>query len=383
MTGADYEFLEAVAICRGDSVDEKNNLTHAEAVEQARLFLNQKAKNMNIIRGKLIQPQKICIYGESGVGKTTFGAQFGNPLIIDAEKSSTHIDAPRVFVDNWEQLLAATQEARELAEFDTIILDTADWAELKCSEYVCCKWKKAGIEEFGYGKGYTYLEEEFRKLIRACDALIAAGKNVVFLAHQTLRKIEPADEGAAFDRYEPKLSKRINPLVCEWCDALLFMFRKTYVEAKENGKGKVSGGKKRVINANSASFCLSKNRWQGLPDEFDADIKTILPFLPKAKTTTPQTVPDGQEAKIDTVPVPPETPRDLHGKLRDLLAMGNFTEVELLAYLYGKNAKGNQFVPAGTAFAAIPEKLIEQMIEPDNWSRVEHSLENNRIKTAI
>ena len=373
--GASYEFLEAVAICRGDSFNEENNLTHAEAVEQARLFLNtERNKNMNIIRGKLIQPQKICIYGESGVGKTTLGAQFGNALIIDAERSSTHQDVPRVFIDNWEQLLSTIQEACTLAEFETIILDTVDWAELKCAEYICAKFKKNGIEEFGYGKGYTYLEEEFRKLIKLCDNLIQAGKNVVFLAHQTLRKIEPADEGTAFDRYEPKLSKKINPLVCEWVDALLFMFRKTYVETKDNGKGKVSGGKKRVINANSASFCLSKNRWNGLEDEFDADISQILPYLPKGQVKAPVPAPTPKEE----TPQFDDVVRAAHDKLRDLLAMGQYSEVELLAYLYGKNAKGNQFIPAGTAFKDIPESLIDRMTESDNWARIEQSLEANR-----
>ncbi len=367
--GASVEFLEVVAICRGDSFNEANNLSHAEAIEQARAFLNiERSKDMNIIRGKLIQPQKICIYGESGVGKTTLGAQFGNPLIIDAERSSTHQDVPRVFIDNWEQLLSTMQEAATLSEFETIILDTVDWAELKCAEYICAKFKKNGIEEFGYGKGYTYLEEEFRKLIKLCDNLIQAGKNVVFLAHQTLRKIEPADEGTAFDRYEPKLSKKINPLVCEWVDALLFMFRKTYVETKDNGKGKVSGGKKRVINANSASFCLSKNRWNGLEDEFDADISQILPHLPKGQAKAPVQAPKEETEQVRTV----------HDKLRDLLAMGQFSEVELLAYLYGKNARGNQFIPAGTAFKDIPETLIEKMIDPTNWERIEQSLENNR-----
>ena len=115
--GASVEFLEVVAICRGDSFNEANNLSHAEAIEQARAFLNiERSKDMNIIRGKLIQPQKICIYGESGVGKTTLGAQFGNPLIIDAERSSTHQDVPRVFIDNWEQLLSTMQEAATLSE---------------------------------------------------------------------------------------------------------------------------------------------------------------------------------------------------------------------------------------------------------------------------
>lgn len=378
--GASEDFLELVAICKGDSFDESNNCTHAEAVARARNIVNSKnKKNMNIIKGIIKTPQKIVLYGESGVGKTTLGAQFENPIIIDAERSSTHIDTPRVFVDTWQDVGTVLSEllGPQGAPFATVIIDTVDWVEMKCAEFICAKWKKGGIEEFGYGKGYTYLEEEFRNFLRKCDELIRVGKNVVLLAHQTLRKIEPPDEGVAFDRYEPKLSKKINPVVVEWCDALLFMYRKTYVEQKENGKGHATGGKKRVICANSASFCLAKSRLK-LPDEFDADVSVILPLL-GGKATTPAKAETAKPAA--NVAKPQEAPkaeRTAVDKLRDLLALGQFSEGEMLTYLYGKNKRGTAFVEMGTEFNDIPAKLIEQMIEPQNWERIEATLTENR-----
>ena len=58
--------------------------------------------------------------------------------------------------------------------------------------------------------------------------------------------------------------------------------------------------------------------------------------------------------------------------------MGQFSEVELLTYLYGKNKRNTAFIPAGTSFENIPEELIVKMTEPDNWTRIEQSLEANR-----
>lgn len=373
-TPENYEFLELLCICKGDSKTPNLNLSHADAYKMACDIFNQKKKKenyMNIITGRLIEPQKVVIYGESGVGKTTLGAQFTKPLIIDAERSSTHLDTPRVFVNTWQNLLATLQECKS-CEFETIVIDTIDWAELKCVEHVCGVYKKNGLEDFGYGKGYQYLCEEFIKLLKLADEIINAGKNVVLLAHSQLRKVEPPDEGIPFDRYEPKLSKKCTPLIVEWCDALLFMFRRTYVEESTMGKGKAKGGKKREICANSASFCLAKNRWENLPDEFEANINIILPYLPKtAKTPKEQTPPPDEEKPA----VAERTPQQ---KLSDLLALGKFTEDELLAYLYGKNKRSTAFVAPGTEFNSIPTDLIERMIKPGSWDKIEASLETNR-----
>lgn len=50
----------------------------------------------------------------------------------------------------------------------TIVIDTADWTEQLVTTYVCNKYKQSSIESFGYGKSYTYLAEEFSKLLAAC-----------------------------------------------------------------------------------------------------------------------------------------------------------------------------------------------------------------------
>ena len=377
-----YEFLETLCICKSDSALPENNLTHALALERARKIFNlqqQGIYKMNIITGKIIEPQKVVLYGESGVGKTTLAASLPKPLIIDAERSSTHLDTPRVFVDGWQNLLATIGECRA-CEFETIVLDTVDWAELKCAEYVCALYKKGGIEEFGYGKGYQYLAEEFLKLLKAADEVIRAGKNVVFLAHSQLRKVEPPDEGIAFDRYEPKLSKKTTPLIVEWCDALLFMFRKTYVEQSASGKGKAKGGKKREICANSASFCLAKNRWEGVADEFDAEAKNLLPYLPQSIAQTAEGPAPKKNETLRTPPAPSteEAQASPQERLSDLLALGQFSEGEMLAYLYGKNKNAKAFIPAGTEFNDIPADLIAKIIIPKNWGKIEASLNANR-----
>lgn len=120
----------------------------------------------------------------------------------------------------------------------TLVLDTADWAEALCVTHVCQKYKQNSIESFGYGKGYTYLAEEFGRLFSALDAVITSGKNVVITAHAKMRKFEQPDEQGAYDRWEMKLSKQVAPLLKEWCDMLLFLNYRTYVVTTETNAKK-------------------------------------------------------------------------------------------------------------------------------------------------
>ena len=77
-------------------------------------------------------------------------------------------------------------------------------------------------------------------------------------------------------------------------------------------------------------------------------------------------------------PPPANVERTPHEKLSDLLALGQFTEAELLAYLYGKNAKKTAYVQPGTEFKDIPADLIAKMTKDSNWEKIEASLNNNR-----
>jgi len=265
---------------------------------------------LNISTGVIPRAQKVVIYGSEGVGKTTLAASFPNPLIIDTEGGTAHMDVRRIDrPQSWEELISIVNGvAADPNVCKTLVLDTADWAEALCVAYVCQKYKQNSIESFGYGKGYTILGEEFGRLFAALDAVIASGKNVVITAHAKMRKFEQPDEQGAYDRWEMKLSKQVAPLLKEWCDMLLFLNYKTYVVMTEMGAKKAQGGK-RVIYTSHHPCWDAKNR-HSLPDEMDLDFKNIAHLF---KNGTESACEAGKS--ID--------------RLRSLMSEANVTDAEL------------------------------------------------------
>ena len=121
---------------------------------------------------------------------------------------------------------------------------------LRCSavSQICDKNHKSSIEEFGYGKGYTYVQEEFGRLLNLLTEVIKVGVNVVLTAHAKMRKVlNQPDELGAYDRWEMKLSKGVAPMVKEWADMVLFANYKTMVvnvDGQEPEGEKQSPGRK-------------------------------------------------------------------------------------------------------------------------------------------
>lgn len=58
---------------------------------------------------------------------------------------------------------------------------------------ICARRKWDGIEDAGYGKGYTYLEEEFGRLLNLLQQVVDAGCNVVLAAMRRCCKFEQPD----------------------------------------------------------------------------------------------------------------------------------------------------------------------------------------------
>ena len=59
-------------------------------------------------------------------------------------------------------------------------LDLLPGAMPKILRRVCAKAKVKGIEDFGYGKGYTYLKEEFSRLLEAGATAISTTNQAVW-----------------------------------------------------------------------------------------------------------------------------------------------------------------------------------------------------------
>lgn len=235
---------------------------------------------MKIISGIIPSAQKIVIYGPEGIGKSTFASKFPDPLFSDTEGSTKKLNVNRLEnPSSWQMLLQQAEYVKLNRPCKTYVIDTADWAEKLCSQAVCSRANKSGIEDFGYGKGYVYLKEEFGKLLNLLEDIVETGIHVVFTAHSLLKKFEQPDEMGAYDRYELKLTKYVAPLVKEWADTILFANYKTYVISDENGKKKASGGN-RVMYTSHHPCWDAKNRdnlQEELPFDFE-QIKHILTF---------------------------------------------------------------------------------------------------------
>ena len=279
---------------------------------------------LNITKGIIRRAQKVVIYGPEGIGKSSLAARFPDPVIIDTEGGTAHMDVRRIDKPRtWEELLAIVKEVAATPGIcKTLVIDTADWAEQLITAYLCAKYKQNSIESFGYGKGYTYMAEEFSRLLSALDLVIAAGIHVVVTAHAKMRKFEQPDEMGAYDRWEMKLSKQTAPLLKEWCDMLLFCNYQTFVVTSENDTKKAQGGR-RVIYTSHHPAWDAKTRI-ALPEIIDLDYGKIAFAFETEKKPAP------------AAPPSPDPEDSAYEKFREVMAESGVTEDEVRAVVASK-----------------------------------------------
>ena len=258
-----------------------------------------KLPKYDLVCGVQQKPVRCVLYGVAGIGKTTLAAQFPNPVFIDVEDGSNQLPIARMpRPTSWEMLLDEVREIRDgNVPCSTLVLDTADAAEELCIRALCAEHDWEGLESPGYGKGYTYAAESFAKLLDLLGEVVDNGRNVVVVSHAMCRKFERPDEEGAYDRYELKLSRKAAPMVKEWCDMLLFLDYKIYVETESSKDGKVTKAKakggRRIIHTTHHPCWDAKNRF-GLPDEMPLDydgLREHIPDMierPSTQTPTPE-----------------------------------------------------------------------------------------------
>ena len=372
---------------------------------------------MQITKGKRARAQKVVIYGPEGIGKSTFAAQFPEPLFIDTEGSTDNMDVSRL-----DKPSSYTMLKNEIAWVKanptvckTLVIDTIDWAESLVIADVCAQHGKKGIEDFGWGNGYTYTKEEMGRLLNLLGELVDLGINVVLTAHAQMRKFEQPDEMGSYDRWELKLGKKTSsqtaPLVKEWADMVLFANYKTVVMTADNGKKKATGGQ-RVLYTQHHPAWDAKNR-HGLPEEMPFDYAGIAHIFnqaqpqptPQPQQTAPEPAPQGtaQEQTPTAEPAPQvqpqaqETPQQpsqapesltqpaperqpyqepnlaLPQALRDLMIQNQVTELEVQKAVAQKG-----YYPEDTPVIMYDPGFIDGVLI-GAWDQVFSMIKDNRI----
>jgi hypothetical protein len=318
---------------------------------------------LKIIEGKEKRPLKIVIYGPEGIGKSTFASQFPDPLFIDTEGGTSNLDIRRIKCNkSWDELISVVKEIIANPTIcKTVVLDTADWAESLCTNAVCEKYRKNNIEDFGYGKGYVYLVDEFSKLLTLMDQLIEVGINVVITAHAKPRKFELPEEQGAFDRYEMKLSKQVAPLIKEWSDALFFVNYKIYVITTENNSKKAQGGKRVLYTTHNPTYD-AKNRYD-LPEELELSFSSIAHLFEDQDFVKPEvTFPDPKDI----------TTFALVEKLTQMINESDISEEELKKVVATKG-----HYQETESISNYSDDFITRWIIP-NWKKIVESIKNKK-----
>lgn len=323
---------------------------------------------MNIIAGKQAAPLKAVIYGPEGIGKSTLAAKWPYPLFIDIEKGTSFLDVMRT--ETPDTFAGVEQIIKELIKDShgagTLVIDAADSLEKLIVRHVCDKAGKAGIEDFGYGKGWVASHECFTRFLDLLDSLrLKQGMHIVFIAHAWMRKFEQPDEAGAYDRWELKLDKRASGSIKDWADLVLFANYKTLVVEQENGKAKAQGGS-RVLRTSHHPCWDAKDRTGTLKDEMPLDFKSIAHLFkteptketPKADPTT-----DGADPALS-----PVEPSGMLGKLIALAKAGGVkrSELEACGVLKG-------MVPKGTKLEDWNDASLSKFVT--HWDKVVEMIE--------
>ncbi|MDY5835783.1 MAG: ATP-binding protein [Eubacteriales bacterium] len=328
---------------------------------------------MQITEGKINSPLKIVVYGPEGIGKSTFASQLPDPLFIDTEGSTKFLDVKRLDrPTSWAMLMQQVQWVKSNKPCKTLVIDTADWAETLCKQHICASNNVKSIEEFGYGKGYTYLAEEWGRLLNSLTDVVEAGTNVLLTAHAMMRKFEQPDELGAYDRWELKLEKKTAPMTKEWADLLLFANYKTTIITDSKTKSKIATGGQRVMYTTHHPAWDAKNR-HGLPEELPFMFKEISTiFTPnepvsdsplstptdKPPKDMPEATPEA-EAEPATTPAPASrVPKDL----RDLMVINQIVDPQLETAIGPSNAGGLGYFPAGVKLEELPEDFYRYLV---------------------
>lgn len=221
---------------------------------------------MKIESGKTRGPFKGTVYGEQGVGKTTWTKDSPNPLFLAPTSGTDQLDVSRVRFNSWEELLINVA-SEDVEQFETLVIDELGAVETMLWDHLCNKndWEHIGTPD--WGDGYKAAGMEFQNFLALLDR---TRKNVIFTAHAEVDNKRDNPEGKDYARYDVAVHKYLKSALWKWSDFQLFLrVPVSAVDISEKGdrKTKIIGTAEGeyVLHAQSTPTLAAKNRYNCKP----------------------------------------------------------------------------------------------------------------------
>lgn len=212
------------------------------------------------------KPALMIIYGESGIGKTTFALSAPKPLVI-GEDGTDNFDVyrfpqPKTF----EELLAQLDQVlTKEHSFETLVLDgLSSVVEHLLYEYVCKTERVKSIEDLAYGKGYNKASQIFRTRLfpKLYDLVHVKDMHVIVISHAEQKTAfipELQEEGMTWDL---ALGRALRKVLVPLFDNIFFAAKEVYAQGPATKKGfvKTMMSGRRILIGESVKGVYAKNR---------------------------------------------------------------------------------------------------------------------------
>jgi hypothetical protein len=212
-----------------------------------------------ITRGKQKRPFFVMLYGQPGVGKTTFASAIPNAVFFDLERGTDFLDVARIQpLESISDTLGQLFEESE--SFDTLIIDSLTSLEKAHQVEVCAAQGWSTVEALDYGRSKKIWREKFIALIKSLEQFRESGKNIVLIAHSRVKEVVDAVHQQSYDRLEFDCDKELTASILASLDGCFLLKHKTVIK-----DDKALGNGSRVLLTQDKPQYIAKSRWD-LPE---------------------------------------------------------------------------------------------------------------------
>lgn len=213
---------------------------------------------------------KMAIYGEPGVGKSTFAAKAPKPFFITTDGNYEYLEdfcgaKPEDHVQcfSWAEMKKAF--SRDFSNYETIVVDLLEDSYLWAENEFCKDNRIQHISDLGYGKGYGILGNDF---FIEYQKLLAQPKNVILIMHGVSEVLKDR-RGVEYTKYGP--SKLVREKLITQIEGRVRFFLRAYAEAAEGADG-------RLVTKRYLSMSPDGNTEYGITRGLNPDIPRAIPL---------------------------------------------------------------------------------------------------------